>query len=1614
MDGRHGSIDRRSASAEELLLGRVEKTLRAAGASGAAAPALLECLRRALVEPSLSPDEETAGGIDDFISARVERALAAALEFGSRSAGFPAALLPPRVTVVRTKTVPTHSPQTNSTDPRGPLPTLGTRRIQELGVAGRGVLVLADAPSVDGYLDRHGNFKLGERGLGLHFQAGEEDLMVTVGESGLEAVHVLDFTDAFPQLELTLELAARSRLPVLDPAPAPATAPAPAPFHPAPVRAHEIRPGAHTTGDPMDRLVGAVFDGKYLLTRRIGKGGFGVVYEARDLRLDHKIAIKLMRPDATRSAADLEAFKSEARRATRLSHPNIVDWKTFEKSEDGTWYFVMELLEGEELDALLKREGRLDAKRTGAILLQVLDALRAAHDLGDGQSVLHLDLKPKNVFVLRGRPGEPERVKVIDFGIGQFAGAESAPAAARGERAARVSQEEDNVEQTLFSVHRFEDDFESDTTSALASDPIQRSTACTPEYAAPEQCAHLLPELEPLPLDGRADLYALGVVAFQMLTGRLPFEKPKRRRDLLHIKQAVEPAKVGEMDVAVPKKLAAFVDRCLQRNRDARFHDAEEAYRALEKIVDPQVPKLLVGAVALLAVAAVAAAWTIGKSVAKPGLDVFARQDGVETSLGRSKLFLGPARDHAVVRVSGLAASTSIESVRVVGAREAGARPVEGIHAERRGEREVLLTADPAPGRVQRPVYLEVKPAGRDVQWSVPFDVVWLGNFAWGVEEAFVPGLGSRALDPEGLDLSIRIRGASADLASVRVEASGKSLAAALDASRSRESECVFTAPLNGLCLPSGPATLHVVANDLAGKTREASLELSAVDAKLALTDAALDATAVGARYSISPRSDPSLHFACSRKADVAWYLRDENGIVLQKGGAQGVESGTYPLAGLSKLKGGSSFSGSIEVVADESAYALHADPEHKGVDRRRLEFLFAASAPEVSVRLATADGKLGKPLDPDHPTFTSRKDVLVRVGRESALPLRVQVLAAPVGRPDDVRALEPKTLVDREAIVADFPIDLQSDGAYAFTVRSWRYDAPEDASREPDATLHATVVVDTTKPKVRLRGPGGDIVLRSRKDDVPKLEVRVEDDVDAASLLRTPVDLHWDLVRADRPTEALASGVVETMIPGGAPVALEIPKPWEVGPKELPTRDGMYRVVVEGVDAAGNPAVPAQIALEAAVDGPELELSRPAARVTWTRGDSGGFEIQVVARDPNGVSDVRGVVHRENAPEIPFHLHSAGDARRDEVSVWSGAVSFDESWANASVELRLAAEDGAGTLSEATEAREVGTVDRVFPLRVAVEFGGAPVESLRLVEGNTQAPYVFGGRVDAEEERVYASAGLPPYNTLSTARSWRIPYETREVKSFYLDEREVSVAQYLAFVRTPEGYATGANWPTNSPPDERRRKLLDHVLSSMNQDLPVVDVTWEEASAYARWCGKRLPSIVEWEYAVRGGVKYRPFASAGDPARAPRRSEVNFDPEGAGDGAPWPRSQGGDVTSDTGVRDLCGNVAEWTATPASYLVGSAAAVSYPAHALEHREAFLDPRKDARSESMERFWVAGGSFRSARADFMTVDRRARTWHGDAVGFRCAADVEIATVAAESAEKGRPSFRGIYE
>jgi len=1629
----------RRSEVERLLLDRIQKQLSAAGIQGVEGETLRGPMREVLSNLQLASDEERAlapgaqgprgaSPIDRFLSLRIERAIQAALEAAARLVGAPRAPVAPRVLVHRT-----HA-GAGEAEPRAPLPAPAAETVEALAREGRGVLVLADGPMLDGFLDRYRDFRIGQAGLGLHVRSGEtEDPLLTLGAHDPDAVHVLESESALAELELTLETAIRSRIDAAaEPAPAVPSTQAPTGTTPAllPPDAADI------PRDPSDPLVGSLFDGKYLILRRMGTGGFGVVYEARDVRLDHRVAIKLLHPGATRSPEELEAFRSEARRATRLSHPNIVDWKTFEQSRDGVWYFVMELLEGEELDAVMKREGRMDARRTGRILLQVLDALRAAHDIGDGQAVLHLDLKPKNVFLVREHGGQgADRVKVIDFGIGQLAGAEAPqePTTAAGEtRAAEPDQElvgdaadEWNGstvalgEQTLLSVHTLDKPYAGETQPQAAdSQAIPRSTACTPEYAAPEQCAHLLPELEAVPLDGRADLYALGVIGFQMLTGQLPFEKPKRRKDLLHLKQSVEPRKVSSLGVRVPKRLAQFIDRCIARSRDARFRDANEAYEALADIVDPPLRKSLLAAAAALVIGAVATAWIVGRSFVRPGLDLYTKVGDVERSLAGGRLHLGPKRDHATLRVSGLESGAQIRGVRLVDSRDPGASEIQGFHASVSSAREVVVSAEHAFERIQHPAYLEVRSGGKDSLWSVPFELVWIGEQAWELEGLSVQGQGERALDPAGARLEIRVRGSADDIATVRVENGARSLAASRDTTLSHAEEGVYTVPLEELSLEGPTATLHALVTDCVDRTVEKSFRARLATGVLALDDASLDSTPVGGRYSISPRGDPVLRVAASRKADFTWSVRDENGGTLMQGSAQGVGDGKFPVTGLTKLRGGREFSGSIDVVADESAYVLHAGHPERGIAKKRLEFLFTNSAPEFSVRISSPGGGLGTTVDPGRPVFTSKHDLVVRVGRESPLPVMVQVVCTPTQPPGAAIRLAPQALVEREAISAEVPLSLPKDGEYDLTVRVWRHDAPgQDTSREPDALLQSTLVVDSVPATVEILGASSAIVLRSRSEPLPRVEIGVKDDDGAGRVARTPVHLRWDLVLAQRPDQPLASGVLGAALPGGAPVILEIPAPWNAGPKGPITRDGAYRLIVRGDDDAGNATSPAEVPFDAAVDGPELELARPARRVQWPRGESGAFDLQVVARDPNGVAAVHGVVRRVGAPDLAFELKASGDPRDTDLSIWTGAISFDESWSNSHAEVRLVSEDRFGTSSELAEPREIGPVDRLLPLRVAVDFGGVPVEKLHLVEGNAGSPYTFGGRVDEEEERAFSTAYLPTFNSLNTTRSWRVAYETGEVRSYYLDEHEVSIEQYLAFVRAPNGYASPANWPAGSGPDHSRMTELETQLAALPQALPIADVTWEEASAYARWVGKRLPSLVEWEFAVRGGVQYRPFAAARRGGSAPTREETNYDPEGLGDGAPWPCTQGGDITADTGIQDLCSNVAEWTATPASFLDGASTPRNLAAHVLANRVAFLDPRRSVSAESSQRFWIAGGSYRSARADFLTLDRRARGWHGPTTGFRCAADVEVATAAAPTAASaipGKPHFRGDFE
>ncbi len=225
-----------------------------------------------------------------------------------------------------------------------------------------------------------------------------------------------------------------------------------------------------------------VIAGRYLLESRLGRGAMGQVYLAKDKKFDtRKVAVKTVRQDVL-SSDDLQEgeaiarFEREAQAAASIQHPNTVSVTDFGETEDGVFYIVMEYVEGETLHKLLRREGTLPVKRAVNLLRQIADGVDAAHDL----DILHRDLKPANIFIMQKGKGGDGFVKVGDFGLAKI------------------------INQTI-------------TDAASKATPSSRGIIGTPEFMSPEQ---MQPEMG---VDKRADLYALGTIAYLMLGGKTPF-----------------------------------------------------------------------------------------------------------------------------------------------------------------------------------------------------------------------------------------------------------------------------------------------------------------------------------------------------------------------------------------------------------------------------------------------------------------------------------------------------------------------------------------------------------------------------------------------------------------------------------------------------------------------------------------------------------------------------------------------------------------------------------------------------------------------------------------------------------------------------------------------------------------------------------------------------------------------------------------------------------------------------------------------------------------------------------------------------------------------------------
>jgi eukaryotic-like serine/threonine-protein kinase len=282
---------------------------------------------------------------------------------------------------------------------------------------------------------------------------------------------------------------------------------------------------------PADPLIGRVLGERYRLLARIGEGGMGTVYRAEHVVLRRRMAVKVLRRHLCDDEDLVRRFQGEAIAASQIGQENIVEVLDFGRTAEGAFYFVMEELEGESLAALLAASGSLPLERAALVLAQVCRALAAAHAHG----IVHRDLKPDNVIVVRREDGT-DFVKVVDFGISKHGGDRARP---RVTRAGMIIG--------------------------------------TPEYMAPEQGAAAT-------VDHRADIYAFGVLAYELVTGTLPFHGETAIATLLaHQTKPVEPP--ARRRPGLPPAFEAIILRALEKRPDARQQSMAEVAAELTRVL---------------------------------------------------------------------------------------------------------------------------------------------------------------------------------------------------------------------------------------------------------------------------------------------------------------------------------------------------------------------------------------------------------------------------------------------------------------------------------------------------------------------------------------------------------------------------------------------------------------------------------------------------------------------------------------------------------------------------------------------------------------------------------------------------------------------------------------------------------------------------------------------------------------------------------------------------------------------------------------------------------------------------------------------------------------------
>lgn len=300
-------------------------------------------------------------------------------------------------------------------------------------------------------------------------------------------------------------------------------------------------------------LPGTVVASRFQVQRKLGEGGMGAVYKATNITTNRPVALKVMHPEYAQKKDIVKRFMREAKAATVITHPNVIEVLDVVNTDTGEPVMVMELLEGEPLDSVLDRRGALPLAEVARIMTPVVSAVGAAH----ARAIVHRDLKPENIFLARGTDGVV-RPKVLDFGIAKI-----------------LDPSQINEGETKTGATK--------TGSMLG----------TPHYMSIEQACG---EKD---IDHRTDVWSIGIILYVMLSGRRPYEG-ENYGQILKALMTETPPSVASLVPGLPAEVVDIVERCMARQKDQRPFDLREVYAVLSRFCDAvHVPPPSMSAAAL-------------------------------------------------------------------------------------------------------------------------------------------------------------------------------------------------------------------------------------------------------------------------------------------------------------------------------------------------------------------------------------------------------------------------------------------------------------------------------------------------------------------------------------------------------------------------------------------------------------------------------------------------------------------------------------------------------------------------------------------------------------------------------------------------------------------------------------------------------------------------------------------------------------------------------------------------------------------------------------------------------------------------------------------------------